>query len=134
MEHCREFSRQLGGEEPLRFVGISSGTHRAEGVEFAAARGEGIHQEHDAISPRQIAPQRADQHRVHLRFTGMAYAQDARERENHNEAGEHLKDAIDGIEHPLDSDFWKHQSITALFDLRSIKKWASLKTGHKLNP
>jgi hypothetical protein len=33
----------LGGDHPLRLIGIIGGTYRAERIQFAAARGERIH-------------------------------------------------------------------------------------------
>jgi hypothetical protein len=62
----------------------------------------------------------------------MAYAQDTCESQNHDDTGKYLKNAIDGVEHPLDSDFWKHQSITALFDARAIKKMGESKNSRQI--
>jgi hypothetical protein len=103
VEDRRNRRRQRVRNQSTRTRGIARAANGAVERQVAPALAECTHQIQHAIddAPRDVAPERADEHRADVLAAGLGRAERAREREHHDQAEEHFGDAFAGIEHAL---------------------------------
>ena len=81
-----------------RIPGLANGPERRQ---VAALFGAATHDIEDGVddAPRQVASERADEHRAHVVAARLGDAERAGEGEHHDQPEQHLRHPVDGLEH-----------------------------------
>ena len=97
----RDARRQRAGNERLARNRVRPAAQACEQDAVACPFGDRAHEIHHRIreSPGEVAAERGDHHRAHLLAPGRRHAERPDERHRHQQAEDHLRDALDRIEH-----------------------------------
>ena len=100
LKHIGNFLGQRVGNRTMRFRSNAGAAHRAQGENSLSAFAEATHEIHHAVDnpPGEIAAQRPDQHFANIGTARLGSTERTGEGENHDQAKQHFRNAIDRIQ------------------------------------
>ena len=120
LQNRRDHGRQRVRDQPLRLPRVRGRAHGPEDRQVAPLLGQAAHEIEDPVddAPGQVAAERADEHRADVLAPGLGHAQRTGEGQDHDQAEEHLGDALARFEHAL-ADGWIAGRAVSAGSLRS---------------
>ena len=99
-QHAGDHGRQRPGNEQPGLCRVGGRADRPERREVSAQLAQAPHQVQDAVddSPRDVASQRADQHRANVFASGFGHAERPGEGQHHDQAEQDLGQPLDRLQ------------------------------------